>query len=86
MLPTLLLLFAQLLAMVSAGYTSREGTISTATQSNLNNLFLNAYHRGLAMIDYSGTVADTPLATPYFNSYVNLTGDTQQAIYGTVKR
>lgn len=83
------MLFAALLVLMvqlASAYTSRESVISTAMQSSLNNLFLNAYHRGVAMVDYSGTVSNTPLTKNYFHSYSNLTGDSQEAIYGTVKR
>lgn len=83
------MLFASLLVIlvqVAAAYTSRESVISSAMQSSLDNLFLNAYHRGIALMDYSGTVTNTPMTNNYLHSYVNITGDTQEAIYGTVKR
>ena len=82
---SLLVLLVQVVCLATA-YTSRESVISTAMQASLNTLFLNAYHRGVALIDYSGTVSNTPLTNNYLHSYVNITGDTQEAIYGTVKR
>ena len=83
------MLFASLLVILvqlAAAYTSRESVISAAMQSSLNNLFLNAYHRGVALLDFSGAVPNIPLTNNYLHSYVNITGDTQEAIYGTVKR
>ncbi len=87
------MLFVSLLALLchvfflasTSAYTSRESVISKAAQSSLNSLFLNAYHRIIAMTDFSGTVSNTPIATPYFHSYANLTGDSQEAVFGITR-
>lgn len=69
----------------NAAVLSRESVVSAATINNLNNLLLFAYHRVNAVLEYTGTVSTVPMNKPYIHTYVNLTGDSQQALYGVTK-
>ena len=65
---------------------SRESTISGAARNALNSLLQDAYFRAQAVLDFTGTISSVPTAKPYIHNYVNLTGDSSQAIYGVINR
>lgn len=61
---------------------SREEVISRATHSSLDDLFQQSYHRALGMTAMTGRLNDVPFSQPSVYPPIQITGSTQEAVYG----